>query len=67
MPTDFSGAAQHHRRTSNRNGKTMNKLPQITFAFIVWASCSMGGVLLVLVLMATWYQHREPRKVLEMS
>jgi len=27
----------------------------------------LGGVLLVLVLMANWYQRRDPRQALEMS
>nr|WP_019472707.1 MULTISPECIES: hypothetical protein [Pseudomonas] len=33
----------------------------------IGSSAVLGGVLLVLVLMATWYQRREPRQVLEMS
>ena len=33
----------------------------------IGSSAVLGGVLLVLVLMATWYQKREPRQVLEMS
>ena len=33
----------------------------------VGSSAVLGGVLLVLVLMATWYQRREPRQALEMS
>jgi uncharacterized membrane-anchored protein len=39
-PTDFSNAVQHHRRTSNRSGTTMNKLPQITLAFWVMKICA---------------------------
>ena len=33
----------------------------------IGSSAVLGGVLLVLVLMATWYQRREPRQALEMS
>lgn len=33
----------------------------------VGSSAVLGGVLLILVLMATWYQRREPRQALEMS
>ncbi|WDM58382.1 hypothetical protein K4A76_18295 [Pseudomonas sp. NEEL19] len=33
----------------------------------VGSSAVLGGVLLVLVLMASWYQRREPRQALEMS
>ncbi|MNF03663.1 hypothetical protein D3C80_2030270 [compost metagenome] len=33
----------------------------------VGSSAVLAGVLLVLVLMATYYQRREPRQVLEMS
>lgn len=33
----------------------------------VGSSVVLGGVLLVLVLMATWYQRREPRQALELS
>ena len=33
----------------------------------VGSSAVLGGVLLVVVLMATWYQRREPRQALEMS
>lgn len=33
----------------------------------IGSSAVLGGVLLVLVLMASWYQRREPRQVLEMS
>ena len=33
----------------------------------VGSSAVLGGVLLVLVLMANWYQRREPRQALEVS
>ena len=33
----------------------------------VGSSAVLGGVLLVLVLMANWYQRRDPRQALEMS
>ncbi|MGN2383441.1 MULTISPECIES: hypothetical protein [Pseudomonas] len=33
----------------------------------VGSSAVLGGVLLVLVLVASWYQRREPRQALEMS
>jgi len=39
-PTDFLGNDQHHRRTSNWSGTTMNKLPQITLAFWVMKICA---------------------------